>query len=112
MFGYWHSLFPTDTQTSSTISLLNCVLRDSSSRCRIVALQATTFLLHKSKPFLIQAEIRDKNPSTFTPFSVALGNMIISMYDSLTQALIKEGDLTVLTQILKCLSVFIQVIDF
>lgn len=34
------------------------------------------------------------------------------MYEKITQALIKEGDLTVLAQILKCLAVFIQVTPF
>lgn len=38
--------------------------------------------------------------------------MITSMYEKLTQALVKEGDLTVLAQILKCLTVFIQATPF
>lgn len=43
------------------------------------------------------------------PFSIALGNMILSIYESLTQALSAESSLPVLTQILKCLGVLIQV---
>ncbi|CAO1344760.1 unnamed protein product [Diamesa serratosioi] len=111
IFGYWHSLFPFD-DSIGTISLLNSVLKDSSPRCKILALQAVILLLKNSKPFLMQAENKEKIQSSFTPFSVTLGNMICSMYDKLTQSLIKEGDLTVLTQILKCLSVFIQVTPF
>ena len=111
IFGYWHSLFPSD-DSIGTISLLNCVLKDSSPRCKILALQAVILLLKNSKPFLMQAENKEKIQSSFTPFSVTLGNMICSMYDKITQSLIKEGDLTVLTQILKCLSVFIQVTPF
>ncbi|XP_058828789.1 HEAT repeat-containing protein 6 [Topomyia yanbarensis] len=112
MFGYWHALFPDENRTPATISLLNCVLKDPSPKCRIAAVQATSSLLYRSKPFLIQAESSEKAPASFTPFSIALGNMIIEMYDMLTQALADESDFSVLTQILKCLTVFIQATPF
>uniref|UniRef100_A0A182MKC1 HEAT repeat-containing protein 6 n=1 Tax=Anopheles culicifacies TaxID=139723 RepID=A0A182MKC1_9DIPT len=112
MFGYWHALFPDETRTPATVSLLNCLLRDPSPKCRIAAIQATSFLLYKSKPFLIQAESSKKALVSFTPFSVTLGNMVIEMYDMLTQALAAESDLTVLTQLLKGLTVFIQATPF
>jgi hypothetical protein len=76
-----------------------------------VALQTIIQLLKISKPFLIQAENKEVR-STFTPFSVTLGNMITFTYEVLTQALVKEGDFTVLTQILKCISIFITVTPF
>lgn len=110
MFGYWHSMFSTEESSSAT--LMNCVIKDSSPRCRIMALQTVVQLLRNSKPFLIQAENKDKGPTTFTPFSMTLGNMITFTYEKLTQALIKEGDLTVLTQILKCISIFIPATPF
>ena len=110
LFGYWHSLFSTEETLSAT--LVNCVLKDSSPRCRILALQLIIQLLRNSKPFLIQAENKEKAPTTFTPFSATLGNMIVFTYDKLTQALIKESDLTVLTQILKCISIFIPATPF
>uniref|UniRef100_A0A182XYY6 DUF4042 domain-containing protein n=1 Tax=Anopheles stephensi TaxID=30069 RepID=A0A182XYY6_ANOST len=112
MFGYWHALFPDETRTPATVSLLNCVLRDPSPKCRIAAIQATSFLLYKSKPFLIQAESSKKPLVSFTPFSVTLGNMVIEMYAMLTQALTLESDLSVLTQLLKGLTVFIQATPF
>uniref|UniRef100_A0AAG5D991 HEAT repeat-containing protein 6 n=1 Tax=Anopheles atroparvus TaxID=41427 RepID=A0AAG5D991_ANOAO len=112
MFGYWHALFPDETRSPCTVSLLNCVLRDPSPKCRIAAIQATSFLLHKSKPFLIQAENSRKPQVSFTPFSATLGNMVIEMYAMLTQALSTESDLTVLTQLLKGLTVFIQATPF
>lgn len=111
IFGYWHCLFSTD-DTCQPVTLGNSILKDSSQRCRIVALQTIIQLLKNSKPFLIQAENKEKAPTKFTPFSVTLGNMIAFTYDKLTQALVKEGDLTVLTQILKCISVFITVTPF
>lgn len=110
LFGYWHSLFSTEESNSAT--LLNCVLKDSSPRCKILALQTIIQLLKASKQFLIQAENKEKAPATFTPFSVTLGNMIVFAYDKLTQAMVKEGDLTVLTQILKCISIFIPATPF
>uniref|UniRef100_A0A182Q6Z2 HEAT repeat-containing protein 6 n=1 Tax=Anopheles farauti TaxID=69004 RepID=A0A182Q6Z2_9DIPT len=112
MFGYWHALFPDETRTPATVSLLNCVLRDPSPKCRIAAVQAASFLLHKSKPFLIQAESSKKPLVSFTPFSVTLGNMVIEMYDMLTQAVAAECDLTVLTQLLKGLTVCVQATPF
>lgn len=48
----------------------------------------------------------------FTPFSIALGNTICSLYSQLTQTLTKEGNLTVLAQILKCISTFITATPF
>jgi HEAT repeat-containing protein 6 len=111
MFGYWHSIFPYEQVTPKTASLLTCICRDPSTRCRMVAVQATSFMLYKSKPYLVQAET-EKVASNFTPFSVALGNMICNMFESLTHALAHEGDNSVLTQILKCLSVFIQATPF
>lgn len=110
LFGYWHSLFTTEESTAPT--LINAVLKDSSPRCRILALQTIIQLLKNSKPFLIQAENKEKAPTAFTPFSVTLGNMIVFTYEKLTQALMKEGDLTVLTQILKCISIFIPATPF
>lgn len=110
LFGYWHSLFATEESNSAT--LLNCVLKDSSPRCKILALQTIIQLLKASKQFLIQAENKEKAPATFTPFSVTLGNMIVFAYEKLTQAMVKEGDLTVLTQILKCISIFIPATPF
>ncbi|XP_038119587.1 HEAT repeat-containing protein 6 [Culex quinquefasciatus] len=112
MFGYWHALFPDESRTPATVSLLNCVLKDPSPKCRIAAIQATSFMLYKSKPFLIQAESSKKPPTSFTPFSIALGNIVHEMYDMMTQALADESDLSVLTQILKCLTVFIQATPF
>lgn len=110
MFGYWHSLFSTEETNSAT--LVNCILKDTAPRCKILALQTIIQLLKNSKPFLVQAEKEKKGTSTFTPFSVTLGNMIEFTYEKLTQALIKEGDLTVLTQILKCISTFILATPF
>lgn len=110
LFCYWHSLF--STEESPTATLMNCVLKDPSPRCRILALQTVIQLLKNSKPFLLQAENKEKGTATFTPFSVTLANMIVFTYEKLTQALVKEGDLTVLTQILKCISIFILATPF
>ncbi|XP_055605953.1 HEAT repeat-containing protein 6 [Uranotaenia lowii] len=112
MFGFWHALFPDENRTPATVSLLNCVLKDPSPKCRITAIQAISFMLYRSKPFLIQAENSKKSPVSFTPFSIALGNMLVEMYEMLTQALADESDLSVLTQILKCLTVFVQATPF
>lgn len=92
------------------MALLNCAIRDPNPRCRVAALQAASVIIFGSKPFLSQAENSDRAPVAYMPFSIALGNMILSMYGALTQALSSESSLPVLVQVLKCLTVLIQVI--
>lgn len=112
LFGYWHSLFPTEPLTVSSIALLNSVLRDPNPRCRSAAIQATASILYDSKTFLTRAENSDKAPTSYTPFSLALGDMIVFMYATLTYAIANESALTVLTHILKCLVCLIQATPF
>lgn len=69
-------------------------------------------ILYGTKLYLSQAEVTTKPPSSFTPFSVALGNRIVVLYSTLTQALAGESSLPVLTQILKCLAVLVQSTSF
>lgn len=38
LFGYWHTLFPSDIATPSTLSLLNAAIRDPSARCRVAGM--------------------------------------------------------------------------
>lgn len=109
LFGYWHTLFPSDIATPSTVSILNAAIRDPNARCRIAALQAATIILHGSKPFLSQAEQNDKPHSSYIPFSITLGDMILSMYSSINLALSTERSLPVLIQVLKCLASLVQV---
>lgn len=113
LFGYWHSIFPTESVPGSLATgLLSCALRDPNPRCRIAALQATASWLHGSKLFLTRAENSDRPPTSYRPFSLALGDMIVYMYETLTQAVLTESSLPVLTQVLKCLIVLIQVTTF
>lgn len=91
---------------------MNCVLRDTNQRCRIIALQTAASILYGTKSFLIQAESTDKPPANFMPFSIALGNRILTLYAALTQALSSENSLPVLIQILKCLAVLVQSTSF
>lgn len=112
LFGYWHSLFPTDAVAPTTVSLLNCALRDSNQRCRMTALQATSLIVYGTKQFLQQADGMGRTPSTFMPFSVVLADRIRVMYAMLTQAVANESSLPVLTQVLKCLAVLIQATTF
>lgn len=112
LFGYWHVLFPTDDLTPTSVGLLNCVLCDPSPRSRLTSLQAASTILYGTKPFLTQAELVDKPPSSFMPFSIALGNRIRVMYATLAKALATENSYTVLPQILKCLAILIQSTTF
>lgn len=112
MFGYWHALFPTEELTATTVALLNCVLRDSNLRCRMVALQATSTILYGMKNYLVQAETTATPPASFMPFSISLGNQLCVLYGALTQVLHNENSLPVMIQALKCLATLIQATSF
>lgn len=113
MFGYWHAFFPDELIRPQSLALLNCALRDPNTRCRAAALHATIYLVHGSRTFLTQAENRSgSRPDSYTPFSVALGDMIVAMYAALGRTLATEGALAVLLQALKCLIVLIQQTSF
>lgn len=78
----------------------------------MTALQAASLILYGAKPFLTQAELVEKPPSAFMPFSIVLGDQLRVMYATLTQALATENSYAVLTQILKCLAVLVQSTTF
>lgn len=109
LYGYWHSLFPGEPITNTSAALLNCVLRDPNAKCRIAALHATSVMLIGSKALFAQAESSARDPPSFMPFSVSLSYMITCMYSAVMQMLTNESSLTVLCEILKCLTVLIQV---
>lgn len=110
IIGYWQSLMSSDENSNSIIS--SSFSKDPSPKCRILSLQILICLIKKCRNFLMQADNKDKPPMTFTPFSISLGNTICSLYDQLSQCLSKEGNLTVLAQILKCISTFVTVTSF
>lgn len=109
LFGYWHSIFPSDI--AIPYSLLTSCIRDPNTKCKIAALQAASLLISGSRSFLWQAENNDKITKAYTPFSISLGNMILTMYDQLNYGLANENSVPVITQLLKCLSLLIQVIQ-
>lgn len=109
LYGYWHSLFPSELITPTSSALLNCVLRDPNTKCRIAAAQAISVMLIGSKVFMAQAECSSRESTSYISFSQSLGHMIITMYTALIQALSNESSLLVLCEILKCLTILIQV---
>ncbi|XP_055378340.1 HEAT repeat-containing protein 6 isoform X2 [Condylostylus longicornis] len=117
IFSYFHCLLPFEEEVSKEIhqisySIFKCAVRDPNPKCRLAAFQVFCLLLYGSKQFLMQAENSDKGPSSFTPFSVALGNTIISMYEILMHGIRSENSLPVLTQVLKCLAILVQSTPF
>nr|CAH7726600.1 unnamed protein product [Callosobruchus chinensis] len=105
MFTYWSSFVPEDSM-SGQHNLVTCFLRDPSARNRMTALNVLLLLLTTSKLYLAQAESSDKSTS-FTPYSVVLGRMIIELHRSLSLTL-HEMSIPVLTQALKCYAALIQ----
>lgn len=111
MFGYWHCLFAID-EKNNVISLPNVVLLDSSPRCRSACLQTISLIVRYSKFYLYQAESRAGSSSSFTSFSVALGDMVATTYKMLTKVLSTEMHISVTIQLLKCFSSLIQATPF
>lgn len=69
--------------------------------------------MNGSRTFLTQAENRSGvRPEAYTPFAVALGDMVVSMYEALGQVLAAETSLPVLLQALKCMIVLVQQTTF
>ncbi|KAM7350223.1 HEAT repeat-containing protein 6 [Cochliomyia hominivorax] len=112
IFGYWHAFFPNGSGDDID-NLLYIGQHDPNLRCRSAALQVCAHLIYGSRGFLHQAEINVKRcPTTFIPFSVSLGYMVLAIYKSLSTILSSESSLPVLTQALKCLAVLVQASPF
>ncbi|KAJ8927250.1 hypothetical protein NQ314_020301 [Rhamnusium bicolor] len=83
MFSYWSSFIP-EGPTPGQHNLITCILKDSSARGRMAALNVLLQLLTTSKLYLSQAESRG--------LSLALNEMSVP----------------VLTQVLKCFAALVQ----
>jgi hypothetical protein len=104
MFSYWTSFVP-ENPLSGKHNLISCILKETSNRGRMVALNALLVLLSSSKLFLAQAEKGENLP--FTPFSVILGMTIGELHKCLNLAL-GERSIPVLVMVLKCLAALVQ----
>ncbi|XP_066141865.1 HEAT repeat-containing protein 6 isoform X1 [Euwallacea fornicatus] len=107
MFTYWLHFFP-DNLTSGKHSLASCFLRDKSPKSKMCALNVLVLMLTMAKPFLCQAEFREKSMSSFTPFSVMLGLTLVELHRSLCLSLNHQFSAPILAQTLKCLAALVQ----
>ncbi|KAL3272750.1 hypothetical protein HHI36_014211 [Cryptolaemus montrouzieri] len=105
MFSFWSSFIP-ENSLSGKHYLTTCILEDSSPKGRTVALNVLLYLLTSSKLYLSQAESSHRSTS-FTPYSVILGYMIIELHRYLSLAL-SEKVVPVLQQVLKCYAALVQ----
>ncbi|KAK9885381.1 hypothetical protein WA026_010880 [Henosepilachna vigintioctopunctata] len=105
MFSFWSSFIP-ENSLSGKHYLTTCILEDPSPKGRTAALNVLLYLLTTSKQYLSQAESSNRSTS-FTPFSVILGYMIIELHHFLSLAL-SEKVLPVLAQVLKCYAALVQ----
>ncbi|CAH0563740.1 unnamed protein product [Brassicogethes aeneus] len=105
IFNYWLSFIPEVTYKGKH-NLISSILKDPSTRGRILALTVLLQLLTSSKLYLLQAEMSDRSTS-FTPFSVTLGLTLIELHKGLCLAL-NDFSIPVVTQILKCMAALVQ----
>lgn len=121
MFGYWNYFVPQQFAPESVegaavnkpIAMLpNLLLVDPSPKCRCMIAQTLSTFVRLSKFFLYQAESDSRVSSSFTAFSVSMGQSIIATYRILTKALSGESHVAVIIQLLKCFSSLIQATPF
>lgn len=116
MFGYWNSFVPQDfnaeDQKPAQHMLPNLLLVDPSPKCRCMIAQTLSTFIRFSKFFLYQAEKDNRVSSSFTAFSVSMGQSIQATYRILTKALSGESHVAVIIQLLKCFSSLIQATPF
>lgn len=105
IFSYWTHFIP-EGPSLGQHNLTTCILKDTSVRGRMCALNALMLLLTSSKWYLAQAEPSDKS-SSFTPFSVVLGLTLIELHRTLSLALCQLS-VPVLALVLKCMAVLVQ----
>ncbi|XP_044253365.1 HEAT repeat-containing protein 6 [Tribolium madens] len=104
IFSYWSSFIP-ENPLSSKHNLMTCILKETSNRGSMGALNALLVLLSLSKVYLAQAE-KGENLA-FTPFSVVLGLTIKELHKCLSLAL-SAHSIPVLTMVLKCFAALVQ----
>ncbi|XP_021942024.1 HEAT repeat-containing protein 6 isoform X3 [Zootermopsis nevadensis] len=108
LFGYWSSLLPDGKDMLHAPTLCACLLKDPSSSNRTLVLQILIAMLMRSRLYLSQAEESSKNFTSFTAFSVTVGNIVWELHQSLCMALAMENSILVIIQLLKCLAALIQ----
>lgn len=124
MFGYWNSFIPQQfivdgagglakpPSIAAAAMLPNLLLMDPSPKCRCMIAQTLSTFVRFSKFFLYQAESDSRVSTSFTAFSVAMGESLVATYRILTRALSGEGHVAVIIQLLKCFSSLIQATPF
>lgn len=105
VFSFWSNFIP-DGSPSGLHTLATCIMKDPSPKGRMAGLNVLLTFITTSKLYLALAEYSDKTTS-FTPFSVILGNMIKELHKCLILAL-NENSVPVLLQVLKCLAALVQ----
>ncbi|XP_047511457.1 HEAT repeat-containing protein 6 isoform X2 [Pieris napi] len=115
MFGYWFALLPNSPydnnwlgEESSKRSLAYSVVTDPVASSRASTLSVILALLSGSKIYLGQAEVSKKSNSSFIPFSVSLGYLVVRMHKILACILKCERSQVVSLVALKCCAALVQ----
>ncbi|XP_017273447.1 HEAT repeat-containing protein 6 [Kryptolebias marmoratus] len=109
LYGYWTSFIP-DSPTGGPppLTLLTIILKDSSPKVRLCALQVLSAILDGSRQFLAAAEDTASPRTSYTPFSFTLASSIRELHRSLSLALLAETSPQTLTQVIKCLAFLVS----
>ena len=89
-----------------TRTLMTCVLKDPSSKCRFEASGILSTIISDSKQYFFQANSATK--SSFTSLACNIGSTIKELHKCLSAALVSEASSTVLPRLLKCASDLIR----
>ncbi|XP_037543328.1 HEAT repeat-containing protein 6 [Nematolebias whitei] len=109
LYGYWSSFIP-DSHTGGPppLTLLTIILKDSSPKVRLCALQVLSAILDGSRNFLAAAEDTAPPRTSYTPFSFTLATAIRELHRALSLALLAETSPQTLTQVIKCLAFLVS----
>ncbi|XP_015237602.1 PREDICTED: HEAT repeat-containing protein 6 [Cyprinodon variegatus] len=105
LYGYWSSFIPDSPAGGPpSLTLLTIILKDSSPKVRLCALQVLSAILDGSRHFLAAAEDTASPRTSYTPFSFLLAAAIRELHRGLSLALLAETSSQTLTQVIKCLA--------
>ncbi|XP_028039412.1 HEAT repeat-containing protein 6-like isoform X2 [Bombyx mandarina] len=115
IFGYWWALLPDSPDPlnwssgdSAKMTLAFCAVTDPIASSRSSVLSVILALLSGSRIYLSQAETSKRETTSFIPFSVSLGYVIVCMHKVLTSILDTERSHAVIIVALKCCAALVQ----
>ncbi|XP_068600420.1 HEAT repeat-containing protein 6 [Brachionichthys hirsutus] len=113
LYGYWSSFIPDSPSGGPPpLTLVTVILKDSSPKVRLCALQVLSAMLEGSRQFLAVAEDTASPRTSYTPLSFTLAAAVRELHRDLSLAVMAESSPQTLTQVIKCLAHLVTVAPY